>query len=98
MPEIFRHTDNDGYRVTVTTDADGGLMVSAFPVHDFNRINAVDLPAIEGRRLLAALERHYARPAPVRVRDGECGDCLCCTRDDCNRRACAGGSCPCTEG
>jgi hypothetical protein len=96
MAEIFRHTDEDGCRVAVTTGADDDLMISAFPVDDFGRINAVDLPASDGRRLLAALQRHYARTAPERIPDGTCPDCECCTRDDCSRRAC--GSCPCTEG
>lgn len=60
MAEIYRHTDEDDYRVTVNTQADGDLLISAFPVHNFNRIIAVDLPKVDGRRLLAALQRYYA--------------------------------------
>ncbi len=39
-----------------------------------------------------------ALKAAREARAEECPDCVCCTRDDCLRHACAGGSCPCTEG
>jgi hypothetical protein len=71
VAEIYCHTDEDGYRVSVTTGADGDLMVSAYPVEDFNRISAVDVPAVDGRRLLAALERYYAVVDAPEVEDDD---------------------------
>lgn len=59
MAELFRHTDEDGYRFVVERWADGGLMVSVFPVQSFDRICAADLPRDDALRLLAALQRHY---------------------------------------
>jgi hypothetical protein len=60
MAEIYRHTDEDGDRAVVHTLFGGDLRIVVVDLDDSRRGGAVDIPEVDGRRLLANLQRHYA--------------------------------------
>jgi hypothetical protein len=62
LAELFRHTDEDGARLDVLSRNDGGLLVSTVRFGERPHLTCgatVDVPAVDGRRLLAALLKHY---------------------------------------
>jgi hypothetical protein len=59
MADLFQYTDEDGAKLNVRTRKGGDLLVAV--TDEQFRASAVDLPEVDGRRLLAKLQAHYAR-------------------------------------
>lgn len=60
MAELFRHTDEDGYAISIySANGHDGLVVDVWPEHAEHRLGSIDLRGDASRRLLAALFGYY---------------------------------------
>lgn len=73
MADLFQHTDEDGARLVVSSRADGDLLAVFTCDGPGPRGEVgVDLPEVDGRRLLATLQQHYARLDGVTLAGQSC--------------------------
>lgn len=80
----------DGY-----TTADGP-MSKGEALAEFDRF-ARHVSPRSGGRLRVMSDAEYQHTLAAGWDEEECPDCLCCTRDQCNRKTCS-GRCPCSSG
>lgn len=61
MPEIFHHTDHAGDAIKLLGggEPDRTLILAVYPTTGF--VKAVEIPEVDGLRLLAALLKHYGQ-------------------------------------